>query len=332
MRILIAEDDKTSRSILAAILQKWGYDPVAVGSGSEAWEVMKKPDAPGLAVLDWEMPDMDGLETCRRIRDLQLFNPPYLIILTSREEKADIVRGLDAGANDYISKPYDKDELRARIRVGERMLELQAELIEARDALAHEAMHDHLTGALNRRAVLGGLEKELKRAARRNSTLSIGLCDIDHFKAVNDSHGHQVGDSVLYGFVQTLKSALREYDLVGRYGGEEFLVVAPDTVDSDREGLYERLRAAVAILRTPVQSGEIGITVSIGVAGSEIAETVDLLLEKADEALYRAKAAGRNRVIHAVRPIQEKTTETQRFEDSDCRFRADVSAKIRQVE
>ncbi len=307
MRILIAEDDTTSRSILTAILRKWGYDPIDVGSGSEAWEIMKKPGAPGLAVLDWEMPGLDGLETCRRIRNLQPFNPPYLIILTSREEKADLVRGLDAGANDYISKPYDNDELLARIRVGERMMELQAELIEARDALAHEAMHDHLTGALNRRAILDGLEKELKRAARRKSTLSIGLLDIDHFKAVNDSYGHQAGDAVLWGFVQTIKGALREYDLVGRYGGEEFVVVAPDTVDSARESLYERLRASIADLRTPVQSGEIGVTVSIGVAGSEIADTVDLILAAADVALYRAKEAGRNRVVHADPDIQART-------------------------
>lgn len=307
MRVLIAEDDMTSRSILTAILRKWGYDPIAVANGSEAWEIMKKPDAPGLVLLDWEMPGMDGLEICRRIRDLQLFNAPYLIILTSREEKADIVKGLDAGANDYIVKPYDNDVLLARIRVGQRMMELQAELIEARDALAHEAMHDHLTGALNRRAILDGLEKELKRAARRKSTLSIGLLDIDHFKAVNDSYGHQAGDAVLWGFVQTIKSALREYDLVGRYGGEEFVVVAPDTVDSAREGLYERLRAAIADLRTPVRSGQIAITVSIGVAGSENADTIDLILAAADDALYRAKEAGRNRVVHADPDVQART-------------------------
>ena len=299
MRILIAEDDVTSRTILAAILQKWGYDPVTVRDGSSAWSVMQNADAPNLVILDWDMPGMDGLEVCRRIRKSLTANPPYLIILTARGEKTDIVKGLDAGANDYVSKPYDNNELRARIGVGQRMVELQTELLEAKNALAHEAMHDALTGALNRRAILDVLGKELKRAERRDSNLSIGFLDIDYFKHVNDTYGHQVGDEVLRGFAHALQGNLRGYDLVGRYGGEEFLVVAPDSSGTAKEELYERLRSRIEGLLIATKSGEVGVTVSIGVARANGDSTVDSLLAAADTALYRAKDEGRNRVVYA---------------------------------
>jgi len=300
MRLLIAEDDLTSRAVLTAILRKWGYEPIAVKDGGSAWDIMQKPDAPSLALLDWEMPGMNGLEVCRSIRDNNQPSPPYLIILTARNEKADIVAGLDAGANDYISKPYDNSELRARINVGRRMVDLQKELLDARNALAYEAMHDPLTGALNRRAILESLSKELKRAARRQSPLSIGLCDIDHFKQVNDTYGHQVGDAVLCGFVEAIRKSLRGYDLVGRYGGEEFLVVAPDAAGSATDDIYERLRFQIEQLKVATRFGDVNVTVSIGVAGTENGNTVDTLIAKADAALYRAKRAGRNRVVYAA--------------------------------
>jgi len=300
MRVLIAEDDMTSRAVLTAILKKWGYDPVAVEDGSSAWDIMQKPDAPPLALLDWEMPGMNGLEVCRNIRDNNPPSPPYLIILTSRNEKADIVAGLDAGANDYISKPYDNSELQARINVGRRMVDLQTELLDAKNALAYEAMHDPLTGALNRRAILESLSKELKRATRRQSALSIGLCDIDHFKQVNDTYGHQAGDVVLCGVVEAIQKRLRGYDLVGRYGGEEFLVVAPDSTGLKQEGVYERLRYQIDQLKVATRFGDVNVTVSIGVAGTDDGQTVDHLLAAADAALYRAKKAGRNRVVYAA--------------------------------
>ena len=142
MKILIAEDDLTSRRILTAILKKGGFDPVAVEDGNAAWDILQKPDAPGLLLLDWNMPGLDGLEICRRLRQNDSRNPPYIILLTARGEKGDIVQGLEAGANDYVSKPYDHEELQARIRVGQRMLELQSRLTEARDALVHQATHD----------------------------------------------------------------------------------------------------------------------------------------------------------------------------------------------
>ena len=226
-RVLISEDDFTSRAMLTAVLRKWSYDPVTTENGTQAWEALQQPGAPKLVLLDWSMPEMDGVEVVRRVRTLDTSEPPYIIILTSDGAKASIVAGLEAGANDYVVKPYDTDELLARIRVGQRMVELQAKLLEARNALAHEAMHDPLTGAANRRAIMETLSREVSRTMRQNAGLSIGICDIDHFKKVNDAHGHLVGDEVLCGVVRLLEAGLREYDRVGRWGGEEFLVVAP---------------------------------------------------------------------------------------------------------
>jgi two-component system, cell cycle response regulator len=296
LRILIAEDDFTSRTILTAMLEKWGFDPLPVSDGEAAWETMQKPDAPKLAILDWNMPRLDGLEVCRRIRKMKISDPPYVIILTSKGEKLDIVRGLEAGGNDYISKPYDNAELQARIKVGQRMIELQSSLIQAKEAMAHQAMHDPLTGILNRRAILHTVEKEISRAKRSSASLSIGMLDVDHFKQVNDTHGHQVGDDVLCGIIRCIQSCLRDYDYIGRYGGEEFLVIAPGCAGSPAENLYKRLCVRVAQHPIATRDRSISVTVSIGVAEGNGESTVDAILTAADAALYRAKDEGRDRI------------------------------------
>jgi diguanylate cyclase (GGDEF)-like protein len=302
MKILIAEDDFTSRSILSAILKKWGFDPVVTEDGSAAWDLLQKPDAPGLVLLDWNMPGMDGLEVCRRLRERNPRNPPYVILLTARGEKGDIVQGLEAGANDYVAKPYDSEELQARIRVGQRMLELQSHLMEARDALLHQATHDPLTEILNRRAILERLAQEISRARREEGSLSVGMCDIDQFKNINDAYGHQTGDEALAAFTRCIQNRLRDYDSFGRYGGEEFLVIAPGSLGHSGESLYERLRAGVADAEITTKAGTLSLTVSIGVARGTGQSTVDGLLAAADVALYQAKAEGRNRVAYAVSP------------------------------
>ncbi len=309
MRILIAEDDFTSRSMLTAILKKWGYDPVVTEDGNAAWDALQQPAAPKLVLLDWNMPKMDGLDVCRRLRESESANSSYIILLTGRGEKNDIVQGLEAGANDYISKPYDSDELQARIRVGQRMLELQSSLAEARDALAHLAMHDPLTGIYNRRAILGRLASEISRARREGGNLSIGMCDIDHFKKVNDIYGHQVGDEVLIAFTQCIQSQLREYDYLGRYGGEEFLIIAAGAKGNVEKSIYERLRSQVAKNEVQTKAASLSITVSIGVASGTGQSTVDDLVAAADAALYQAKADGRNRVNY--RTIEAGTKATQ---------------------
>ena len=244
MRILIAEDDFTSRTVLAGVLKKEGHEVEATVNGAEAWQALQQPDAPALVILDWMMPEMDGPEVVRRVRALETDRPPYIMMLTTRGEKADIIAGLDAGANDYLAKPFDPGELRARVEVGRRMVEMQAALIASREALAHQATHDPLTGMLNRRAILERLRQELTRAGRNGDTWAVGMCDIDHFKQVNDTYGHQTGDEVLRGLARILNESLRPYDSVGRMGGEEFLVIAPIKASTDSACLFCRLCSA----------------------------------------------------------------------------------------
>ena len=295
MRILIAEDDLTSRSMLAAVLKKAGHEITATVNGVEALAVLEQPGAPRLAILDWMMPEMDGLEVVRRIRAKSSPQPPYLIMLTAKGEKADIIAGLDAGADDYLAKPFDTGELRARVEVGRRIVELQEALFESREILAHQASHDTLTGLLNRRAILERLHEECARAARHGSLVAIGICDIDHFKQVNDTHGHQVGDDVLIGLAQLLTQGVRPYDAVGRMGGEEFLVVAPMEAGIDPLSLFQRLCTRIADHAIGTRGGHLRVTASFGIACAGTTPT-EALLAAADRALYQAKSQGRNRV------------------------------------
>jgi len=299
MKVLIAEDDMTSRLILDSILKKWEFTPVLACNGKEAWDVMQAEDAPRLVILDWQMPEMSGIEVCKKIRENDTSDPPYLIVLTSRDEKKDIVKALDAGANDFISKPYDNEELQARINVGKRMVELQSALGDAYKALQHEAMHDPLTSIYNRRAVMELLEKEIARAKREKTALCVGMCDIDCFKKVNDTYGHQVGDEVLIAFTRFTINQLRSNDHFGRYGGEEFLIVAANLKTPNHETMFERICKHIRENKIPTEKGNISITVSIGVAPYTGVESSDMLLAAADTALYDAKKAGRDRVIYA---------------------------------
>jgi two-component system, cell cycle response regulator len=306
MRILIAEDDLTSRCILSAALRKGGHEVVETINGAEAWETLQQPGAPALAILDWIMPEMDGLEVVHHVRALQSPKPPYIIMLTSKGEKVNIIAGLDAGADDYVVKPFDLGELQARVEVGRRLVEMQAALIESREALAHQATHDPLTGMLNRRAILDCLDKELARAGRHGGdTLAVGACDIDHFKRVNDTYGHQTGDDVLCGLVKILRENLRNYDSVGRMGGEEFLLITPMKERMDPMYMFDRLCMTVAESKITTRSGALSVTVSIGVTCATAGSTVDAILGVADTALYRAKAQGRNRAVYVVDSIEK---------------------------
>jgi diguanylate cyclase (GGDEF)-like protein len=296
MRILIADDDLTSRLVLAGVLGKHGHEVVATVDGTEAWEAMRRPDAPALAILDWMMPGLSGVEVCRLVRGLQSDQPPYLVILTSRGEKTDIVEGLEAGADDYLAKPFDPGELRARVDVGRRIIELQARLREAYEAVAHEALHDPLTGALNRRAFRDVLTRAVSEERQHHGGLALGICDVDGFKKVNDAHGHHVGDEVLRGLVRIVTDSLRAGDVLSRFGGDEFVVVAEGLGAADVGALFERMRAVVAADPIPTEAGNVRITISVGVASWREDDTERQLLARADEALYRAKSEGRDRV------------------------------------
>jgi diguanylate cyclase (GGDEF)-like protein len=298
MTVLVAEDDPLFRRVLEIWLGNWQYKVTAVEDGLQAWEMLQVDTAPQLLVLDWMMPKLDGVELCRRIRARQQVIYPYVLLLTSKDDKQDLVCALESGADDYLTKPFDVNELRARLRAGTRMLTLQAELIAAREAMRFQAEHDHLTGLWNRRSVLEFLGRELDRAKRAEGSLSVIMADIDHFKAVNDSRGHLIGDAVLKEVAQRLSESSRAYDWVGRYGGEEFLIVAPSCSRENAEKYAERLRSNVGNRAVLTNTGEVSVTASFGVAVAdrESFPGQDSLLMRADSALYRAKCKGRNRV------------------------------------
>jgi len=298
MRVLIAEDDLTSRILLTKILEKWGYDVTVTVDGAAAWEVLQSADSPRVAILDWMMPEMDGVDVCRRARALDTHQPPYIILLTALGEKDNMMAGFEAGADDYVGKPYDPAELRARVEVGRRLVELNDELIEAQLRLEVQAHTDALTGLPNRRAIVETLQEELQRSEREGTRLAVGMLDIDHFKRVNDECGHASGDAVLCELARRMESALRPYDSVGRFGGEEFLVVAPGVSGPELGELLERLRKAVSQASFTVEARDLVVTVSLG--GAVYAgESMDALIARADDALYEAKARGRDQVVLA---------------------------------
>lgn len=298
MKILAAEDNLIFRSILGNLLTKWGYDVVSASDGAEAWQILQSDDAPRLAILDWMMPGLDGPEVCRRLRASGREPYIYILLLTARTESQDLVEGMEAGADDYLRKPLNSMELRARLRAGRRIVELQEQLLMAREALRQQATHDGLTGLLNRSAVMEILHKELIRSQREQQPISLLLVDLDRFKQINDEHGHLVGDAVLREASARMKSAIRRYDSIGRYGGEEFLVVLPGCDAAGGAAQAERLRLALA--REPFSiggqaipiTGSIGCTLYSGFSSSD----ADSLIREADLALYSAKEHGRNRI------------------------------------
>jgi diguanylate cyclase (GGDEF)-like protein len=296
VRLLIAEDDPVSRRLLEATLTKWGYQVIACPDGTAAWQALQRSDAPSLAILDWMMPGMDGVQVCREVRMRAREPYIYLILLTAKNQKSDIITGLEAGADDYIIKPFDANELRMRLRAGRRILDLQAELIFAREELREQATRDSLTRLWNRAAILEILQRELGRAKRSSTALSIILADLDHFKRINDTYGHLAGDAVLREAARRMRSAIRPYDEIGRYGGEEFLLVLPNCDVSDAITLGERLREAVGEEAMLLAEGIIPVTLSLGVMTSDEIEDMQMFIAAADAALYRAKDSGRNRL------------------------------------
>jgi two-component system cell cycle response regulator len=297
MKILIAEDDVTSRTILQSVTQKWDYDPIPADNGKKAWQAMQGEEAPRLAIIDWQMPEMDGVTLCRKIRAVETTDPPYLIMLTSKDDKKDIVNALDAGANDFLSKPYNTEELRARLNVGRRMLDLQTDLKRAYKALEFEARHDPLTGLYNRKAILDILQHLMEQAQSSGSSLWLCMCDLDFFKRVNDTFGHLAGDEVLRSFAALVRSIAGDENPIGRYGGEEFLIIFSGSIEKDVLQKFEYLRKKVADSRVLFEGEQIEITVSIGITRLLKNDLIDILLARADDALYRAKSAGRNCII-----------------------------------
>lgn len=303
MKILVAEDDPVSRRLLEVTLSKWGYEVVTCADGQAAWEALKAPDAPQLAILDWMMPLLDGLQVCRNVR-----NPAerpaepyvYIILLTAKSQKTDMVTGLEAGADDYLTKPFDAQELRMRLRAGWRILDLLDELVRAREILREQARKDSLTQLCTRATVLELLMHELDRSQRdsadRDAPVSVVLADLDHFKHINDTYGHLAGDAVLRETAHRMRDAIRPYDSIGRYGGEEFLLVLSNCDTIGAAAIAERLLQAVRKDTIVLAEATVSVTLSAGVATSGVIQDPEALVGAADAALYRAKRGGRNRV------------------------------------
>jgi diguanylate cyclase (GGDEF)-like protein len=298
VRILVADDDPVSRQLLKSSLSRWGYDVVTAADGSAALRVLQEDAAPQMAVLDWMMPGHDGTHICREVRRRVDRPYTYLLLLTANNRKQDLIAGLESGADDYLIKPCDPLELQARLGNGKRLVGLHNQLLAACAALRERAMRDSLTGLWNHVAILEILEQEWEHARKRDTLLGVIMADLDHFKRINDTHGHRAGDAVLGETIRRMRESLRPHDAFGRYGGEEFLIVLPGVDAETLPGVAERLRLAVADRPVTYGSRVIPVTLSLGVTiehGTTPADA-DALLQAADDALYRAKRGGRNRV------------------------------------
>jgi diguanylate cyclase (GGDEF)-like protein len=296
VRILIAEDELVNRMILARTLEGWGYDVEQVEDGDKALERLSQEDAPTLAIIDWMMPGLDGPEVCKAIRESGPSLYRYLILLTARTETEDLVHGLSSGADDFLSKPFVKEELRARLRTGQRILALQNELIDAREALRYQATRDALTGVLNRGTLMQRMQEELQRTERTGGGLGVALFDLDHFKNVNDTFGHLAGDEVLRQVTERVSNELRQYDALGRYGGEEFIALFPEISEVGLINACERLRAAICAEPVLFEQSIIPISASIGVSIRFEQTSTEEVVAAAEAARDRAKEQGRNRV------------------------------------
>jgi diguanylate cyclase (GGDEF)-like protein len=290
MRILIADDSIVSRHLLDATLRKWGYDVVIACDGTEAWNALQAEDAPKVAILDWVMPGLTGPEVCKRAREHakdQDSDYTYILLLSSKSQREDLIEGMESGADDYLTKPFDQHELKVRLRAGTRIIDLQRELVAAREKLREQATKDFLTRVWNRSSVLEILQRELLRGARERRPVSVLLADLDRFKTINDTFGHFAGDAVLKEFARRMN------------GGEEFLIVLPGCDEANASAQGERLREALA--SDPVSFNETPYTVTASFGAStwlpDSSASAETVIATADMALYEAKNQGRNRVV-----------------------------------
>jgi diguanylate cyclase (GGDEF)-like protein len=293
MKILVVDDDVGSRRRLQSVLEELGHEVRVVEGGQEAWTLLEQSPFQ-VVITDWMMPGLDGLDLIRRIRGADGARYTYVFLVSALTGKGTYLQGMDAGADDFVSKPVDREELQARLRVAERILGLQ-------DALRLEAIRDPLTGLFNRRYLEESLEREVRRATRRGTPVSVVMVDLDHFKAFNDDFGHLAGDALLQALGHLLRTRVRGEDIPCRYGGEEFALILPDAPLDATRRRAEQLREEAQHLRVDHRGEPIGpVTLSMGVATFPLhGATGEAVLRAADDALYRAKRNGRNQVIVA---------------------------------
>ncbi len=297
MKILIADDDPAVLAKLSNLVNEIGHEPYCVASGTEVYELLCKKEY-SIAIIDWQLPDKPGCEICRDLREQKGVEYIYIIMLSSDEKTENIRLALESGANDYLTKSFNSIELKARINVGIRTAKLEKQMKEMNERLTLLASTDSLTKLLNHGSILLELRMELNRSKREDTTTGVMMLDIDDFKAVNDTYGHQVGDKVLKRFADTLKDSCRIYDRVGRYGGEEFLIVLPRTTLEQGLEIGERLRRIIEDISFDDVIEEMRITCSIGIcASTSFLKYSSALVAAADTALYEAKESGKNRVM-----------------------------------
>lgn len=297
MKILIAEDETVSRRVLRMTLESWGHEVVEACDGAVAWRLLQSAGAPKLAILDLAMPEMDGITVCRQIRQHQNATPVYIILLTAKSSKQDIVVGLEAGADDYVTKPFDRDELHARVEVGIRIIELQhnlaqrvAELEQAQETLRNLSLTDDLTGLYNRRGFFTLADQHLKSARRAKREASLIYTDMDGLKMINDAHGHDEGSTALKEIADVLRRTFRSSDIIARIGGDEFVVLetyaGPTDSQSSIARLQENLRRHNA---ESVHDYELSLSIGVVCAGLDDCSTIEALLSRGDELMYEEK-------------------------------------------
>jgi diguanylate cyclase (GGDEF)-like protein len=298
MKILIAEDDLISSKILQKNLLNWGYYVVPAHSGAEAWQALEDEEL-RMALLDWMMPGMDGIEVCRKIRRRKKYKYTYIILLSAKDRKQDIITGLSSGADDYMTKPVNFLELRARLQTGKRIIDLEDKLIFVQNQLKDLASRDSLTKIWNRSESTKFLSEELERGQREGVPTGVILLDIDHFKKINDFYGHDIGDQALLQVVARLKKKIRKSDKIGRYGGDEIIIILPRCNASEIIKIAERLRLAVAKKGMKTELDIVPLTISAGCATSDVTGTIsaEKFIKFADEALFKAKSQGRNCIV-----------------------------------
>ena len=298
LEVLIAEDDPVSRRILEKNIKDWGYEVIIADNGQDAWKALQKEEI-RMAIFDWMMPKIDGLQLCQKVRLQKKDTYTYIILLTSRDQQEDIVEGLSSGADDYIVKPFNTLELKARLQTGKRIIDLQNQLLQSKKQLEQLATRDSLTKLWNRASIIKHLEDELNRGSREKKPVGSILVDIDYFKKINDTYGHYIGDEVLVEVASRMRKHIRSYDKIGRYGGDELLVVLPNCGLPVVKEIGERIREVVCTKKIKTEIGPIGVTLSLGGISSEEQSTISAegLIKASDHALYQAKRNGRNCIV-----------------------------------
>lgn len=295
--VLIAEDDSVSREILRKNLTSWGYEVILTKDGEEAWNAIIQSRS-RIIILDWLMPKLNGLDVCRKVRETITDRYTYIILMTAKGDSEDVIEGLTAGADDYITKPFKRPELKARLVTGKRIINLETQLLDTQKRLHELATRDGLTNLWNRSAIFKILEEEVERSSREKTPLGAIMIDIDHFKDINDSCGHLAGDAVLVAISRRLMDNVRPYDKIGRYGGDELLIVLPHSSRENLKIIADRLQKSIEEKKFVIPGHDpLKVTISIGGTSYDgmNKKAVDSLIQESDTALYEAKNEGRNR-------------------------------------